>query len=431
MADLPINSNDAQPINIVDSASNTTLATVKAASTAAVAGDTSLVVAHSPNSPTPTGTNNIGNVGVAQASTTTGQIGELVQGAVTTAAPTYTTGQTSPLSLDTTGNLRVTLAGDVPTSIVGNKTNNNAVPGATNVGTLPAIANAATQTWTEGDQVAESVDLSGRQRIRGTLTSNNAAPGADNIGALTAIASATNPTYTAGDQVLLSTDLTGNLQTQDSSDGSVTGGTAGTTSMLVGGTFNTTIPAYTNGQQGAVQVDARGAQIFTRIDGCRATYSSGLQFVAANAATDIVTISGSATKVIRVNKIILSGTQTTAGVTTLYLFRRSTANTGGTLSGGVTLIPFDTTNPAATATVNVYLGNPTALGTTVGAFDIFKIYFPAVAQASDYTPRIVQFGDSTGQSFVLRGAAQILALNLNGVTLAGNSLDITIEWTEE
>ena len=43
----------------------------------------------------------------AQASTTAGQTGNLHLGAVTTAAPTYTTGQTDPISLDTSGNLRV------------------------------------------------------------------------------------------------------------------------------------------------------------------------------------------------------------------------------------------------------------------------------------------------------------------------------------
>lgn len=55
----------------------------------------------------PAGTNNIGDVGDAQGSTTSGQVGPLVQGAVTTSTPAYTTGQTSPLSLDTSGNLRV------------------------------------------------------------------------------------------------------------------------------------------------------------------------------------------------------------------------------------------------------------------------------------------------------------------------------------
>jgi len=45
--------------------------------------------------------------GVEQGSTTLGQAGTLIQGAVTTTAPVYTTAQTSPLSLDTTGALRV------------------------------------------------------------------------------------------------------------------------------------------------------------------------------------------------------------------------------------------------------------------------------------------------------------------------------------
>src|SRR6516165_8566062 len=56
------------------------------------------------------GTGNITTLGMtinAIASTTAGQSGPLVMGAVTTAAPTYTTAQTNPLSLTTTGLLRV------------------------------------------------------------------------------------------------------------------------------------------------------------------------------------------------------------------------------------------------------------------------------------------------------------------------------------
>jgi len=44
---------------------------------------------------------------LVQGSTTSGQSGPLAQGAVTTAAPSYTTAQTSPLSLTTSGALRV------------------------------------------------------------------------------------------------------------------------------------------------------------------------------------------------------------------------------------------------------------------------------------------------------------------------------------
>lgn len=46
---------------------------------------------------------------VAQGSATAGQSGALVQGAVTTASPTYTTGQTSPLSLTPAGHLRAAM----------------------------------------------------------------------------------------------------------------------------------------------------------------------------------------------------------------------------------------------------------------------------------------------------------------------------------
>lgn len=44
---------------------------------------------------------------VAQGSTTSGEVGPLIQGAVTTAAPSYTTAKTNPLSLTTAGALRV------------------------------------------------------------------------------------------------------------------------------------------------------------------------------------------------------------------------------------------------------------------------------------------------------------------------------------
>jgi hypothetical protein len=108
MADLPITSDaGATPIVVNDPTTTANVANVKAASTASVAADNSLVVALSPNSPVPTGTNNIGVTGVAQGSTTSGEHGDLVQGAVTTAAPSYVTAQTNPLSLTTAGDLRV------------------------------------------------------------------------------------------------------------------------------------------------------------------------------------------------------------------------------------------------------------------------------------------------------------------------------------
>jgi hypothetical protein len=71
---------------------------------------------------------------LAQGSTTSGQSGPLIQGAVTTAAPSYTTAQTSPLSLTTGGLLRVDASGvTVPTTqgAVGSLTTNQQAVTAT------------------------------------------------------------------------------------------------------------------------------------------------------------------------------------------------------------------------------------------------------------------------------------------------------------
>ena len=78
---------------------------------------------------------------VAQGSTTSGQTGGLTQAAVTTAAPTYTTAQTSPLSLTTAGELRtfdsqvlaaVNAATPAGTNIIGKVGIDQTTPGTTN-----------------------------------------------------------------------------------------------------------------------------------------------------------------------------------------------------------------------------------------------------------------------------------------------------------
>lgn len=51
------------------------------------------------------------------------------------------------------------------TGTVGAKSNNNAAPGATNISALTGIANAAAPTWSEGNAVLASMDLSGNQRV--------------------------------------------------------------------------------------------------------------------------------------------------------------------------------------------------------------------------------------------------------------------------
>jgi hypothetical protein len=110
---------------------------------------------------------------LAQASTTAGQLGALDMGAVTTAAPTYTTGTTNPLSIDTAGNLRV---------VMSNSANNNKA-------TVATITRVATST-TAVTLLAANVNR--KKLIIRTET------GADNYIAFGSAASATNYTYDLG-----------------------------------------------------------------------------------------------------------------------------------------------------------------------------------------------------------------------------------------
>lgn len=48
------------------------------------------------------------------------------------------------------------------------------------------------------------------------------------------------------------------IVSSDTSNGSVSGGTAGTTSQLIGGQYNSTLPSLTTGQQSAIQTDSSG-----------------------------------------------------------------------------------------------------------------------------------------------------------------------------
>lgn len=117
---------------------------------------------------------------VAQGSTTAGQVGGLQQAAVTTAAPTYTTGKTNPLSLTTSGDLRVANAGllaVLPASLGTKlKATSLAVTLASDEALTVAVATGNTEigavTETAPGSDTASSGLNGRlQRIAQRLTS--------------------------------------------------------------------------------------------------------------------------------------------------------------------------------------------------------------------------------------------------------------------
>lgn len=152
-------------------------------------------------------------------------------------------------------------------------------------------------------------------------------------------------------------------------------------------------------------------------------------FTPPASATDIVTITGSATKTIRILRIEFSARQTTAGQVLVYLVKRSTANTGGT-AVAATIVPVDRQNAAATATVNAYTANPTT-GNLVGNVAVCDVLIPAPATAVDRNRAVLFDANLAGQPIVLKGATDCLSINLNGATVTGiGSATATITFAE-
>ena len=232
-----------------------------------------------------------------------------------------------------------------------------------------------------------------------------------------------------GDQQTLAVDPNGNQQqVGDSAAGAAD---SGSNPIKIGGVYNSAVQTLSNGERGALQLDPRSFLITTPVDGFKQTYSAAILGLAvANTPTDIFTINGSATKTIRVTRIAFTAIQTTAAQRDVVIIKRSAANTGGT-SSAVTAVPHDSSNAAGTASVKAYTVNPTGLGATVGNFRTRKVFVGTAAGTQNSDEFIVDFGDRPGQAIVLRGTAETLAINLNAVTSAGNSCDISIEWTEE
>jgi hypothetical protein len=168
----------------------------------------------------------------AQGSTTSGQNGVLAQGAVTTAAPTYVTGQTSPLSLDTSGNLRVsatltpsgtqnvnvlqwdTTALGVPTAygtapVTGNYIGVNAFVTNTvaiSAASLPLPTGASTSALQTTGNTSLATIATTLTLAQGSTTSGQTGNLA--MGAVTTAA----PTYVTGQSDPLSLDTAGNLR---------------------------------------------------------------------------------------------------------------------------------------------------------------------------------------------------------------------------
>jgi hypothetical protein len=167
-----------------------------------------------------------------------------------------------------------------------------------------------------------------------------------------------------------------------------------------------------------------------------ATYrATGTGYAAYATPTDMLVISGSATKTVAVTNLFMQIQSTSAALQTLYFVKRSTANTGGTASNPAA-VPLDSAEDAATAALSLYSVIPDALGTSVGNVAIAV----AASVALTGTPGTMQMNQGSGLQYglldlrrpiVLHGAAESLCINYNGAALTpGFSATWGAEWVE-
>lgn len=411
--------------------------------------------------PTVTGSVSVLNTVTITGSVSTTLVNPTLAGSGTSSPPTGsliggrdTAGNFQPFAL-TTGGIAF-VSGNVSASIVGVPT----ITGSISVANIPTVTGSITVPNTVA--VTGSVTVPNLVTVTGSVGINGYSnPGATVVGVLNTL----NATITlnlsgaqgAGFQLLAGT-LVGTIVAEISYDDGTTWAatgffdvnTNGLSDAIVFGSANGTIikglivsqgaglvrvrvSAFTSGTAtGQIRANQIASQVIysSPLDGRRATYGAATAaFASAATATDIFIIQGSATKLIRVLRIQVYATQTTAGAASIFLIKRSTANTAGT-AVAANKVPFDSSSPAATATVQHYTANPT-VGAIVGNVQGYRGVLPQANSLIKNPLAEWEFGTRPGQAVVLRGTAEGLAVNLNGVTVTGGSFIIVAEWTEE
>lgn len=175
--------------------------------------------------------------------------------------------------------------------------------------------------------------------------------------------------------------------------------------------------------------DKRGQYI-----GMKPTYSASTTLKTATAAGTGVfaSIYGSASKVVRIQRITICGTvATTAVYGDVVIKKVTTPGTGGTATA-LTQVSMDSNNPASTATgVNYYTVLRTA-GSGGGALASKQHIFPVTATAAINAPLIFDWlYESMLEAPTLRGTNEGIEINFGTTTTNAPTLTVTIEWTED
>ena len=168
--------------------------------------------------------------------------------------------------------------------------------------------------------------------------------------------------------------------------------------------------------------NAGGAEI-NDPSGVEASYAAAASFTPA--AGVLAAVCGSATKIVALRGLIISGTASTAGTLVINLIKTSTAPSAGT---AITPVPEDSNDAASTASAAYYTSAPTA-GTPIGTMDSFSVGFPTPTAVGLQIPATIAPPPSR-KPIILRGTGQCLEVQTSSSALTGGSMQTTVTWTE-
>src|SRR5271166_1965183 len=218
-------------------------------------------------------------------------------------------------------------------------------------------------------------------------------------------------------------------------DSTIGAATAPTNALATSGVYQTTIPALTAGQAVAIQLDTTGATL-VNMESRRATYRMATRaFTPVSSATaPCFSIQGSATKTVRVLRIVVTQSCLTGTATPFAAnlsLQKFSALTGGTTGNTPTGTLMDGNNAAQTAVCLQYSAVPTT-ATTIGGIAATELVqtITSSATVNGTIRNEFDFGDKNGQGLVLRGAAQYLGIIISAVGTTP-LMSVWVEWVED
>jgi hypothetical protein len=173
----------------------------------------------------------------------------------------------------------------------------------------------------------------------------------------------------------------------------------------------------------------------------KATYSAAFfGLVPAASATDVVCLSGSATKTIKIQKIVLTGSAGTAVNVPINILRRTALDSGGT-EGATTANPANTiakrltTSATASAVPISYTANPTLNDTSPTYLDSGVLSLPLTSTAGLTTPLVFDYTRDNVNLMqpptILAGVTGQICANFTEVTVSSGVVNGVLVWTEE